>query len=315
MRHSFTTIALAAALLIASSTAQELPVTPGMREAALENLLSERGDPKQLDKAITAARQNGVSEQAILEARFLYYIDLLDDAAIAAMLPDFVRQQDRFQIEDSAIFAVEEDWLAVVEYVKAIAALQNNDKQGFKEHIKEAFWLGPRQAAAFAPHIERLRHEEAMRAITIDFNIEVTQLANNQALTLATLIKDHKALLLHFWSPKSSECAASLPDFALTCLTLEKHGIAIASLAPEATPDAIAMATPYTNNSGLWAVDSSTNPLGRLLRVQNLPTMTLVSTEGKILFSGDPTDHSFWKKLRSIDKSITRPETNDNFGR
>ena len=283
-----------------------------LREVTLEGLLSERGPLKTFNKLIESARQAGISEQSILEARFLYHVDKVDDDAIAAMLPEFNKQQKLFKLEDSSIFASEDDWLAVVEYVKAIAALQNGDKAGFKKHITEAFWLGPRQAAAFAPQIERLRHEEAMSAITIDFNTEVALLSGKGQSTLKTLVAGKKALLLHFWSPQSRECETSLPDFAKTSQMLAQHQIAIASLTPESTPLAQGIAQPYSQDtSGIWAIDSPTHSLARILRVQNLPTMTLIDPNGKILFSGDPTDEQFWNTLQKVDSTITRPKLNE----
>jgi hypothetical protein len=89
-------------------------------EIALDHLLSERGSPQALEKAIAEARKNQISEQAILEARFLYHVDQREDAAIAAMLPEFIKQRDLFKLEDSEIFSTKEDWLAVIEYVQAI---------------------------------------------------------------------------------------------------------------------------------------------------------------------------------------------------
>jgi len=316
MRMQLATMVLA---IIAAITLPAVSQTPDeavktqLREVMLENLLSERGSLKTFNKLIDSARQTGISEQSILEARFLYHVDKIDDDALAAMLPEFTKQQKLFKLEDSSIFATEDDWLAVVEYVRAISALKNGDKAGFKKHITEAFWLGPRQAAAFAPQIERLRHEEAMSAITIDFNTEVALLSGKGQSTLKTLITDRKALLLHFWSPQSRECEMSLPDFIKTSKMLAQHQIAIASLTPEATPLAQGMAQPYSQDpSGVWATDSTTHSLAHILRVKNLPTMTLIDPHGKILFSGDPTDDQFWDTLQKVDSTITRPKLDEN---
>lgn len=315
MRMQLATMVVAiitAITLPAVSQTPEEAVKTQLREVALDSLLSERGSLKTFNKLIDSARQAGISEQSILEARFLYHVDKIEDDAIAAMLPEFTKQQKLFKLEDSSIFATEDDWLAVVEYVKAIAALQNGDKAGFKKHITEAFWLGPRQAVAFAPQIERLRHEQAMSAITIDFNTEVALLSGKGQSTLKTLITGKKALLLHFWAPQSRECEMSLPDFAKTSQMLNQHQIAIASLAPEATPLAQGMAQPYSQDaSGIWATDSATHSLARILHVQNLPTMTLIDPNGKILFSGDPTDDQFWNALQKVDNTITRPKLDE----
>lgn len=294
------------------------PAKPGAgqspRETSLDNLLAERESIKALDAAIADARKNGVSEQAILEARFLYHVDRREDAEIAAMLPEFLKQRDAFKLEDSAIFGVKEDWLAVIEYVEAIAALGKNDKESFKKHITEAFWLSPRQASAFAPHIERLRLEEAMRAVKIDFSIKLKQVDSGDPVALETLVSGKKALLFHFWSPLSPECEAAMPDFAATAIALSSNEIEAVSLVPDDAPETLtkarAMIRPLGGKPpGAWLVDSKDKPLGRDLRIQNLPAMVLVSPDGKVLFNGDPADDEFWETLKKIDARIARPES------
>ena len=281
------------------------------RDLALDDLLAERGSAQNMQLAVEHARKVGVSEQAILEARFLYHVDLLEDAEIAKMLPEFLERQKKFELEDSAIFASEEHWLSVVEYVKAIHALQNGDRKAFKKHIMEAFWLGPRQAAAFAPHIERLRHEEAMAAITINFDQRLATLDGSPAPLLQDLITDRKALLLHFWSPDSRECVDSMPDFAATAEMLMKQGIEVISLCAERSPQARKVSTEFDKgNHGSWLVDPNKDSLGLLLRVQNLPTMALIDPRGRVLFCGDPTDIQFWRALEKLDRGIKRPDIN-----
>lgn len=283
------------------------------REVALDNLLSERDSAKALDEAIAAARKAGISDQAILEARFLYHVDRREDEEIAAMLPEFVKQRENFKLSDSAIFSVKEDWLAVNEYVEAIAALKKGDKAGFKSHITEAFWLSPRQASAFAPHIDRMRLEESMRAVKIDFDTKLASL-NGEAVSLKKLMDGKKAMIMQFWSPASRECEASLPDYAITAKALGEKGIAMVSILPEDSEkiltDARTMLQPLgANPPGAWLVDQKEKPLARDLRVQSLPAFVLVSNEGHILFNGDPTDDGLWDALKKIDARIVRPDS------
>lgn len=286
------------------------------REIALDNLLSERESQKALDVAIAHARELGISEQAILEARFIYHVDRREDDAIAALLPEFMKQREVFKIEDSEIFSVKEDWLAVLEYVQAIVGLKKGDKAAFKSHITEAFWLSPRQASAFAPHIERMRLEDAMRSVKIDFAARFAPLAAGDAVPLHQLMKDKKAMLVHFWSPLNRECETSMPDFVITAKALGEKGIAVVSLLPDDSPKILtaarAMLHPLgANPPGAWLVDSKETPLARELRVQGLPLFVLVSNEGKILFNGDPTDDAFWETLTKIEPQISRPESHD----
>lgn len=282
------------------------------REVALDHLLSERESPAAFAKAIDDAKKAGVSAQAILEARFLYHVDRREDAAIAAMLPEFLKQREHFKLEDSAIFGVKEDWLAVVEYVQAIAALEKGDRAAFKTHITEAFWLSPRQASAFATHIDRLRLEDTMREVVIDFGTRLTTLAEGEAVPLESLMRDKKAMILHFWSPSSSESEASMPDFITTARTLGEKGIAMVSILPEGSPEELAAARAAIRPLGLqppgaWLVDRAEKPLARDLRVQGLPLFVLLSNEGRVLFNGHPADPQLWEALAKIDPTITRP--------
>lgn len=320
MRYSTVILASISTFAIASAapspTGSDRSSTPERtpREAALESLLAERGTPEQLESAIENARKNGVGPQTLLEARFLYHVDRNDEEKIAAMVPEFVKLRDDFKPGESAIFGQKEDWLAVIEYAQAIAAIRKGDKAAFKTHITEAFWLSPQQAAAFAPRIERLRLEEAMANVKIDFTMKLTPLGvGGDPVPLGKSLKGKKAMLLHFWSPESTECEASLPDFAATAELLASHGVAVVSLSPPGPPDFLtkstAMITPLKGkNAGEWFVDSTVTPLARDLRITNLPAMVVVSDTGKILFNGHPADDRFWNELKKIDARFVRPD-------
>lgn len=284
------------------------------REEALDNLLSERDSAEALTELVGKARAAGVSEQAILEARFLYHVDRREDAAIAAMLPEFVRRKDGFRLEDSAIFAVKEDWLAVVEYVHAIERAQKDDRDGFKKHITEAFWLSPRQAAAFAPHIERMRLAERMSEVSVDFSSRLLRLDGGDAVALADLLRGRKAMLFHFWSPWSQDCVDLMPDFTTLAASLKSSGIAVVSLVPAAPAKMVEeardmIAKPGGKAPGAWVIDRKEDPFNAMFRVQNYPRMVIVSAGGKVIFNGEPGDQAFWQKLLEIEPDLRRPDS------
>jgi len=301
-----------ATVTLTLTAAAQTTADVSQREIALDKLLSERGPAAALDQVIAEARKTGVSEQAILEARFLYHIDRSEDEAIAALLPNFIKLRDTFQVEQSAIFGVKEDWLAVTEYVSAIAALMKDDKAGFKTHITEAFWLSPRQASAFAPHIERLRLEESMRSVKINFETRLRTLHGGEAVALKSLMAGKKAMLLHFWSPANRECLASMPDYAATAAALTGHGIAMVSILPDDSPpiltEARAAILPLGPvPPGAWLLDHPQSPLARELRVLDLPLFVLLASDGSVLFNGEPFDKALWEALKKIEPQISRP--------
>ncbi|MCX8494727.1 MAG: redoxin domain-containing protein [Akkermansiaceae bacterium] len=311
--------ALVASALAESELTPSAPKTqePNKKEAALDHLLSERDSDSAMAAAVQEARDCGISDQAILEARFLYHVDRNEDDAIATMLPEFKKQAEHFRVEDSAIFSTKEDWSAVTEYVDAIASLKKGDKTGFKKHITEAFWLSPRQASAFAPHIERMRQEEAMSQIHIDFETKLHALTEDQTVALKDLIAGHQAMIIHFWSPANHDCVDSLPDFAVTSKTLSEQGIAMVSLVPNSPAtlltDAKKAIEPLRQKKlGAWLIDASDHSLASQLNVKTLPTFVLISNEGRILFNGEPSNDALWDALKRIDSKIIRPQLHES---
>ncbi len=286
------------------------------RESAVEQLLAPHESPAALDAAIAIARRAGVGEQGILEARFLFHVDRNDDDAIAALAPEFMERRETFRIDESEIFATVEDWLAVTEYARALEALRNEDTAAFKKHITEAFWLSPGQGAAFAPHIERLHLEQAMRNVRVDFQTRLTMLHGGDEAPLASLNEDAPATLLHFWSPWSRECEVTMPEFALTAAELASHEIAVISILPESSDEVRADALELVRSlgdehPGAWLVDHENDPLARALRIRNLPTMVLLDTDGSVLFNGHPAGRGFWDAVTAVAPGASRPAAPD----
>jgi thiol-disulfide isomerase/thioredoxin len=289
----------------------EEPVKP-TKEELLQALFEAQGLPA-LEATIKTARASGVSEQAILEARFVYLVDQGNNAAIGAIAPELETFAPNFKVAESAIFTVKEEFLAIIEYAHALTALEIDDHESFKKHIKEAFWLSPNQAAAFAPHIERLRLQEAMANLKIDFQLRLTTQEDNKALTLAEVSGGADYVLLHFWSPWSEECAAFLGDFIATSNELAKNGIAVVSVfaesAPDAAPDAAEfLASVKEQTACQWVNDNPDQPLARELRLANVPTFALIHKDGRVLFNGHPAEGDLWKQLKIASPKIIRPE-------
>ncbi|MGC4014980.1 MAG: redoxin domain-containing protein [Luteolibacter sp.] len=287
------------------------------RAAAVEHMLTERESPAALEKAIAAAKKQGASDQSQFEARFLFLVDRNDDDGIAALLPEMLKRKDSFKLEDSEIFAVKEDWFAVVEYVQAVDAMKKGNHDGFKKHILEAFWLSPRQGAAYAPHIEKMRMEEAMKDVRYGFDQEFEPLKGKQKVKLKELVAGKKAVLFHFWSPWSRECENTMPDFAAAAKEFEAHGIAVISVVSEDEPKLLEeargmMAKLGEHPPGTWVRDDEKQPLDRLFRVQGIPVMVLLSSDGRVLFNGSPGDDALWKELAGISAEIKRPALTDD---
>lgn len=303
---------LLSTLALAAQPPQAPDISP--KEAAIERLLGERSSQEALEAAIQEAEKLNIPAQAILEARFIFHVDRNEDAKVAALLPQFLKQNSIFKIEESEIFATRDEWLAVIEYVKALDALEKGDKTAFKSHITEAFWLSPKQGNAFAPHIDRVRMADALAAMKLDFSETFLPIVDGHPTPLSTILGDKKALLLQFWSPLSPECETSLPDFSRIHDTIAPKGISIATLVLDNSPAALADTRSMIGSkpSGTWLIDHADNPLSPRLGIQILPSFVLVSKEGRILAFGPGDNSELWSQLSKIDPSISQPQTNHN---
>ncbi len=300
--------ALAAAAEPKQAASGSPEVSP--KEAAIEHLLGERSSPEALETVIAEAKKHGVTDQAILEARFIFHVDRNEDAKIAALLPQFLERTETFRIADSEIFATRDEWLAVVEYAKALDALGKSDKAAFKTHITEAFWLSPKQGSAFAPHIERVRQEEALAGMKVDFSGRFIPVTDRDPTTLSNILGDGKALLIQFWSPLSAECEAQLPDFSRIVEELGPKGIAVATLVMDHSPSALADTRTMigAKPAGVWLIDDARDPLSPRMGIQKLPTLVLLSKEGHIISFGSADQPELWAALTRINPSISRPQ-------
>jgi thiol-disulfide isomerase/thioredoxin len=276
------------------------------KEAAIEHLLGERSSPEALEAAITEAKKHGVTDQAVLEARFVFHVDRDENARIAALLPQFLERKDTFKLGDSEIFATRDEWLAVIEYVKALDALEKKDKAAFKTHITEAFWLSPKQGNAFAPHIERVRLGDRLAEMKVDFSETFLPVTTGDPVTLSKIIGDKKALLIQFWSPLSAECEAMLPDFTRIVDEVTPKGIAVATMVMDHSPSALADTRSMigAEPAGTWLIDDVRDPLSPRMGIQKLPTFVLLSDEGRIIAFGSAGEAELWAGLNRVNPSI-----------
>ncbi|MDG1357833.1 MAG: hypothetical protein P8P36_06540 [Akkermansiaceae bacterium] len=284
-----------------------------LKEEILEKLFTSLGQTE-FDTAYINAQQAGIHPQALLEARFLNLVDLGDNSAIANLAPELIKNQQSFNPNHSEVFVIKDDWAAIVHYAQALAALEKNDTQAFKRHITEAFWLSPRQAQAYGPHIEKLRREQAMRSIQLPLQ-QTLMSQKDQALTaLAKHTAGSRAVILYFWNPMSQAIQLELPDFITTTKTCHENNISVLAILTGKYPAMIDDAETIRKDDAaqakcIWLIDSNKDSLSSLLWVRSLPTMIVASADGQVLFNGHPSDENFWKTLEKLSPGFQRPNS------
>lgn len=278
----------------------------------MDVLFSIPATQKELDAAIAEAKKQGVHEQTIYEAQFLFHVEHKSDQGIIDLLPIWEKQEKTFNLDHSEIFATKEDFLAVVEFARSLKALQENKRDDFKKHITEALWLSPGQASAFTPYIESLRLSEHIKSTTLDLSVEVSDINGTKNHSLKSALAGNRALLLHFWSPWSPDCETSLNDISAITETLEKEKVSLASLLIDGRTEILAEAKEFLKGQdqplpGPQLLDRAKDSLAAKLRVTDLPTLVLLSPEGKILFHGRPGDAKLLEKITLLPPTKPAP--------
>lgn len=272
--------------------------------------------PLQFDLAVKNATKLGITQQVILEATFLYYVDTENYKAIAALHTQFENQLENFNLDDSKIFATKEQWQSVIQYSLALQSLEKKDTVNFKKHITEAYWLSPETASAFSHHITAYRNKKIMTEITIEPDRELLKLENAKPITFQELIKDNDAIVVRFWSPWNQQIDTTYPLIQSAATQCQGKKIAFASVLLENeeqlitnAKELIAEITPTLPCS--WLIDSNKNSLSKQLRISNLPTIVIINKNGKIAYHGNASNNSFWKELGKLDDRITKPTNNE----
>ena len=295
--------------LILPALTQELP---NDREKLLEALLNAP-DRASLDQAIKNGKAAGLPDQLFLEARFVFLVNEDNRGALATLSTELEAHLPKFSPDDTMLFAVKEDFASIVQYTKALAALQDNDTTLFKKHITEAFWLAPSHATQFAPLIDDIRINEAMKKITLDLNLKFEdQRLKGESKSLKAIAGGSPAFLIHFWSPWASQSTAIMDEFLIISDSLIKNNIPVASILLSSTAEARRAGDDFLTKEkrgkiAHWLVDTEKFSLGSLMRVSSFPTVVLVSNKGEILFNGDPADRRLWELLTAINPEISVP--------
>ena len=284
-------------------------------EAELVQQLLQTRDATVFAELEKVAREKGLPNQILTEARFLYLVDQNDPKQLVAFLPTLEKQQKELQVTDSVIFSTEEDYHAIVHYVRALKAQEAGDTAGFKKEILEAFWLSPAQAQVFAEPIEAARNQTEIAKMKVNFEQKFLSLTDDSsASSLKEALGDSPGLVLHFWSPFSAPSTESFPQFRVAAAAIEKAGLPVASILLAGNPEGITQAKSFmAENSkpalpGIWLRDDNKASFSVSLRVRDFPTVVLVRKDGSVAYNGHPGDPTFWEEAKKLAPKLQRPD-------
>ena len=157
-------------------------------------------------------------------------------------------------------------------------------------------FLEPRREAAQAR--EREKQVAAMAKLRLPMELEIST-STGEKTTLGKLAKGKKGVLLDFWASWCGPCMALMPELEEKAKKFGPQGIVVAGMNTESA----AKAEDLRKKRGIefaWLVEPEGRPLSRLLKINSIPRMILVSPKGKVLFNGHPKDDALAASLANL---------------
>jgi thiol-disulfide isomerase/thioredoxin len=274
----------------------------------MQRLFNPQNSVEEMRDALKAGEEAGLPHQILLEAQLIWGLRLGETVFLSTLLPELEAMARTFDPSLAGGIGSVEELRGLIAFVKAKTALRQGDEAEFEKQIKEAFWLHPGSAPLFAQEVEKLRREKKMANFKLDLDIILTT-SEGEATTLADQLGSNKALLLDFWASWCGPCMNLMPELRKKGRQLEGHGIVVAAMNTD-SENAEAVADKVRREKDMtipWLVEPVERPYSRALEIRSIPSMVLVTPDGKVLFFGHPQSPELWEALRKIDPTIQPP--------
>ncbi len=274
----------------------------------MQRLFNPGATEKELLDAVKAANLAGVPRQQVIEAKLIWGLRTQNTAWLIKMLPELNVLAANFDATQSAGIKAADDIRAFIEYIQGLQARDQGDQAAFKKHLQEAFWLAPSQAQLFAQTIDKGRREAKMATLKIDMQL-VLATSGGETVTLQDLVAGQKALLIDFWASWCGPCMQLMPELKKKANHLAPQGIVVVGMNKD-DEKAEAVAEKVRNEQGIefpWLIEPSDRPFTRLLEIESIPRMILLSPDGRVLFNGHPQDPELWTALKKLDPRLQEP--------
>jgi hypothetical protein len=263
-------------------------------EAELIKQLTQADSKQELDTMLVTARELGLPEQILTEAKLTYGLRREDSVYLKSLLPELERAITNFKRGQSGIaLASVDQFRGLVACANGIIALDDGQTEVFKQRLQEAVWLFPEQASFIGRSIVRYQLMQRLSRQSLDLTSPLPCFKHNP-ISLSDISSGAPGQLLIFWSAESKEALEQWKSMApqmrqLTAEGFPASGVMIGQ-----------------DKEGQWKQDQpivlldTDQQLSRALEISYFPTAVLLSAQGRVLYHGHPFEPGLWRKVRQL---------------
>ncbi len=253
-------------------------------------------------EALARAVEAGLPEQTQIEARISRYWTQGQFEDLMALLPQMEKSLENWDYAQSEIFTEKRELIGYYHLFRTYESKVSGTTESFARNAKESFWNYPELGEILAIWIGEKRQEERMGNLLMPMDTVLTT-SQGEKTTLNELVTDKKAILIDFWATWCAPCIALMPELIHKAEKLAPQGIVVAGMNTETEKQADTLRK-ERGISFAWLVEPPGAPFQKLLQIDSIPRMVLVSPQGKVLYNGHPMDPALNVALSKLEATL-----------
>ena len=280
---------------VPASTIGEARMIRALKAGDLKTIYKMRGE---LDQIVTdwEARQStfDTREKA---AMVVAYAEAMaaKDAGDMEMFKDAVEQTFWLAPADGKklgemVLSTREDPKAEQAVEAANFAARGDDAAAFEQAVKKAFWLSPESGPGLGKLVEEFRTRQRIAHLKVPLDVPMMT-SDGKKVTLKDLLGKKPGVFIQFWASWSAPCVDGMKRLQDRAKLLLPEGVVTVAINVEHDP---ALAEKVRTDHGMtipWLVEPADAPYSKkLLAVNSVPQVWVVTQEGKLLYAGRPED-------------------------